>query len=84
MANQAQTSCLSYCVAMTATSWLKAERVLRPGLLQKQQVTSKYPLVIWGGLGRVGNGGRHCGTKTWTELLKRDNVNTPEQIEPLF
>lgn len=54
------------------------------GLLQEQQVTFEDPLVTWGGLGRAGNGIGHYGTKTWIELLKRDNVNTPEQTEPLF
>lgn len=80
MASQTQT----YCVAMNTILWAKAQRVMWFGLLQEQQVTFKDPLVIWGGFGRAGNGSWHSGTKTWIELLKRDNVNNPEQNEPLF
>lgn len=64
MASQAQTLCLSYCMAMTAILRPKAQTVLWPGLLQEQQAIFKDPLVIWRGLGRAGNGGWHCGTRT--------------------
>lgn len=64
MASQTQTMCLSYCVAMNIILGAKTQRVTSFGLLQKQQMTFKDPLVIWGGLGRAGNGGWHFGTKT--------------------
>lgn len=58
--------------------------MLWPGLFQEQQVTFRDLLVIWGGLGRAGNGDWHYGTKTLTELLKRDIVNILSKLNHYF